>query len=256
MLQSPSVPGTDAGTVTAASVFFGNRPSETTAEPNPVNGAQVNVTDDAGASFSAAAAGDAGFYLASSLTGPARYDANSVYSFTLTDSASTVYTAQGSAPPPETVAQIETTFIDDGGLPLPVCARIQAGTSFVLTRSATPDSSGELDIAFVAVFFAPLGHHPQRQPHLDQRAPTMQPLDFLNPDRERLPSGWHPRPSTCRAAFSDRGSLPHRSLTAVTQGRGHQHRPLQRLGDPARGGHRRNHRRALRIQGIEARGLV
>ena len=100
VLQTPAVPGLDGGpAISAASVFFGNRPSETALEPVPVNGATVLLSDPMFTRM-APQVGDAGLYLASSATGPLPYDSNALYTFKLTDSAGAIYLAEGSAPPP------------------------------------------------------------------------------------------------------------------------------------------------------------
>ena len=151
VLQSPPIPGVaNSPTASVATIFFGNRPTETTLEPAPVNGATVTITDDAGLSTPAPGV-DAGLYLASSASGGLRYDPTADYEFKFVDDGVFTYTAAGSAPPQEVVAQLTTTFTDDGGDPEPVFAQIPHGTAFTLTRSA-PTVNGQLDVAFITVF--------------------------------------------------------------------------------------------------------
>jgi hypothetical protein len=176
VLQSPPIPGfPNNPTATFASVFFGNRPTETTVQPDPVPGATVAIADDAGLSTVATATAQAGFYAATSLDGGLRYDSSAEYDFTITDDAGVVYTAAGSAAPQEQVAQLQTQFVDDGGFPAPVFAIASVGSPFTLTRSAQ-EVNGQLDVAFTAVFGLTNGA-PSANPTWTN-APE-QPSDFL-----------------------------------------------------------------------------
>lgn len=177
LLQSPAVPGLDGGpAAVGTSVFFGNRPTETTPEPVPVDGAKVTVSDAEGLSVSAPEQGtDAGLYVVRSIGGGLRYDQNALYTFNIVDNMGTTYTAQGTAPAREHVAQLEANFTDDGGVPLPVFAQAPVSQPFTLSRSAQP-TNGQLDVAFVAVFSIQSGT-PSAQPTWTNAPQT--PVEFL-----------------------------------------------------------------------------
>ncbi len=212
VLETPPIPGIpNSPRAASATIFFGNRPSVTTLQPDPVNGATVTITDTANLSTTAAPV-DAGIYVVSSIGGGLTYDPGATYTFTLVDSNHTTYTATGTAPTQEAVSQLQTTFTDDGGVPLPVFTQIAANTAFTLTRSAA-QVNGQLDIAFVTVFSI---QGQTLSPTFTWTNAPQQPVDFLNLITND--SSWRQPSVTIPAAAFPTAGLYLVALTAVSKG--------------------------------------
>ncbi len=147
LFEAPTIPGLGGEPTTVVRLFFGTRPIGDV-DFHAVNGATVSVADDVSGVTAPAVQSGNGFYLSSSRDGGVGYDIGATYTFTILSSNDT-FVASGTAPVPEAVALFENTVTSP--YPEQICANVAVGQSYTLTRSATPDASGQLAVAFLTV---------------------------------------------------------------------------------------------------------
>jgi hypothetical protein len=147
LLQAPTIPGLGGQPVTVVRLFFGTRPVGDVGF-RAVNDATVEIADSLSGASALASQSGSGFYVSTSLDGGVGYDVGATYTFTITTNADS-FVASGSAPAAEQVIQFQR--IVPSPYPAQVFDTVGVGQSYTLTRSASPDASGQLPVAFVSV---------------------------------------------------------------------------------------------------------
>jgi len=137
LFQAPPIPGTGVTPVTVVRLFFGTRPIGDVGF-HALNGASVTIVDSATGQNASADPSGHGLYVSSSASGGVGYDVGATYTFTITN-ADGDFIATGLAPPPEDVPQFQNT------------QQVSVGQDYTVVRTAQPDQSGQLPIAFVTV---------------------------------------------------------------------------------------------------------